>query len=115
MKCKRVAIYGWKRRNSFVEGKAPVILGSFPEDEDRQNLGEKLRAFGFKYINDFGTCNGRIVSKIDTEETPYYGGYSCEIDVSFVCEKCGSEVHSNLPRNVKELNKFLQDVLDAWR
>lgn len=109
MKCNRIAIYGWKSKKSKNKNK-PVTLGSFKNLDDAYvyaaNNGEL-----FDHLAN--QCQGDIISNIELEYIPYFGGESANIEVRFKCNRCGFEFADDLglPYDVDSLNKFLTKVI----
>jgi hypothetical protein len=107
MKCNRYAIWGWKSRKSS-ENYPPVVLGSFPD----LIHAKKSEEYGFKFLSKLELCEGEIISEIELEYIPYYGGANPNIEVRFVCNKCKYD-HAGfgLPRDINSLNDFITEVI----
>lgn len=109
MKCKAIAIYGWKTKKAS-KTKSPVIMGSVLNIEQISHAKEQLKEL-FAHAE---ACDGEIKCSIDLEWVPYYGGADPTIEIRFMCNKCKREFANEfgLPYDAYTLATFVNKLLE---
>lgn len=112
MKCQARLVYykavnkeGRKRRYCSV----PVTFGMSIENAVPEKIRELI---DWESVE---VCGGNIEARISCHEEPGYGeDYNtwAELDVDFVCKKCGQTLH-NLPSGEHELNNWLTKIIES--
>lgn len=107
MKCNRYAVYGWKLKSSMKN--KPRLLYSFKNTEDVDEYRKQIKEL-FKAVQ---PCEGNIISQVELEFIPYYGGVEPNIEIRFRCNKCGYEYAGDfdLPYDLDTLNRFLTKII----
>ena len=106
MKCNRIAVYGWKSKSGMKN--KPKILFSIIALDKINPIG-----FGNWIMSHREPCGGEIISQVELEYIPYYGGENANVEVRFKCNKCGYEYAGDLglPYDLDSLNKFLTKII----
>ncbi len=106
MKCNRYAIYGWRSDKSKLKYDSKVLFSSLKDEISAINYKREL-------LDKAELCEGEIISQVELEFIPYYGGADPNVEVRFKCKKCGYEYanENGLPYDLETLNKFLTEVI----
>lgn len=106
MKCDRIAVYGWKSKNS-MEKFPPIVLGSLSLQESGNER------FIPKFFSHKEPCDGTIVGCVELEYIPYFGGGDTSVEIRFICKRCMYDFanENGLPYDIHSLNKFLTKVI----
>lgn len=66
-------------------------------------------------LGGFEICDGKIVAEIGCHAEPTFnedGDTYPELDVNFICEKCGQHNHPDLPQEEIHLNEWLTEIIE---
>jgi hypothetical protein len=66
---------------------------------------------GIPVTDDMELCDGNIVASILAVNEPDWGGTYAELEIKYVCDKCGCNYFGELPQTVEELNEFFNDII----